>query len=185
MLLHPLRDTKGGKGVSGLEKGWKRDELTLVGKASGVSSSVGRGSDGMAGIGNRGSVVVGSDGGSDGKRLLVEVGLSGDLDIDVGFSRDLNMHVGLGGVLFVDVRLGRDLNIHVGLSGVLLVDVGLSGDLNIDVGLGGDLLVEVGLSGDLDINIGLSGGVEVGVGNGRIVRSSIDSSVGNSRGSSD
>merc|ERR1719460_3414602 len=117
MLLHPLRDTLGGKGVSGLEKGWKRDELTLVGKASGVSSSVGRGSDGMAGIsdggsggvsgisdggsgvsssvsrgsdgvsgvGNGGSVVVGSDGGSDGKRLLVEVGLSGDLDIDVGF----------------------------------------------------------------------------------------------------
>merc|ERR1719507_2878000 len=47
------------------------------------------------------------------------------------------------------------------------------------------LLVDVGLSGDLDINIGLGGGVEVGVGNGRIVRSSIDSSVGNSRGSSD
>merc|ERR1719460_1822643 len=63
--------------------------------------------------------------------------------------------------------------------------VRLSGDLNIDVGLGGDLLVEVGLSGDLDINVGLSGGVEVGVGNGRIVRSSIDSSIGNSRGSSD
>merc|ERR1712001_55100 len=67
----------------------------------------------------------------------------------------------------------------------LLVDVGLSGDLDINVGLGRDLLVDVGLGRDLDINVGLSGGVEVGVGNGRIVVSSIHSSVGNSRGSSD
>merc|ERR1719341_1122551 len=177
----------GGKGVLGLEKGLKRVELTVVGKASGVSSSDGRGSDGMAGIGDGGSVVsssvsrgsdgvsgvgnggsvVGSNGGSDGsngKGLLVDVGLSGDLDIDVGLS--------------------GDLNVHVGLSGVLLVDVGLGRDLDIDVGLSGDLLVDVGLSGDLDVNVGLGGRVEVGVGNGRIVGSSIDSSVSNSRGSS-
>merc|ERR1719341_483289 len=167
----------GGKGVSGLEKGLKRVELTVVGKAGGVSSSDGRGSDGMAGIGDGSSVVsssvsrggdgmsgvgnggsvVGSNGGSDGsngKGLLVDVGLSGDLDINVGLSGDLNVHVGLSSVLLVDVGLGRDLDIDVGLSGDLLVDVGLSGR------------------------------VEVGVGNGRIVGSSIDSSVSNSRGSS-
>merc|ERR1719397_875600 len=89
----------GGKGVSGLEKGLKRVELTAVGKAGGVSSSdgrgsygmagigdgssvvsssVSRGSDGMSGVGNGGSV-VGSNGGSDGMSgvgLLVDVGLS-------------------------------------------------------------------------------------------------------------
>merc|ERR1719341_653433 len=94
---------RGGKGVSGLEKGLKGVELTVVGKAGGVSSSDGRGSDGMAGIGDGGSVVsssvsrgsdgmsgvgnggsmVGSNGGSNGsngKGLLVDVGLSGDLE---------------------------------------------------------------------------------------------------------
>jgi len=63
-----LCGTLWGEGVSGLEKGLKRVELTMVGKASGVSSSVGRGSDGMAGISDGGSDGVSGvgDGGGDG-----------------------------------------------------------------------------------------------------------------------
>ena len=137
----------GGKGVSGLEKGLKRVELTVVGEASSVSSSDGRGSDGMAGIG---------DGGSDGG--------SGD--------------GGSGSVSSVS----RGSN---GVSGVGDRGSGVGSNGGSDGSNGKGLLVDVGLSGDLDINVGLSSGVEVGVGNGRIVRSSIDSTVGNSRGSSD
>merc|ERR1719234_602246 len=75
MLLHPLRDTfRGEKGSRVL----KRVELTVVGKAGGVSSSMGnwgsvvsssegRGSNGMAGIGDGGSgVSSGVSRGSDG-----------------------------------------------------------------------------------------------------------------------
>ena len=150
----------------------EKADLSVVGKASSVSSSSdGRGSHSVSGVSNRGSSSVSSVG--RGSHGVAGVGNGGSSVSSHGSSSDNG-----GG------SDGEGLLVDVGLSGDLDIDVGLSGDLNVHVGLSGDLLVDVGLGRDLDINVGLSGRVEVGVGHGRIVVSSIHSTVGDGRGSS-
>ena len=78
-----------------------RDSSVVVGGDWSLNSSIV--------VGRNGGSVVGDEGGSDGDGLLVDVGLSWDLDIDVGLCWDLHMHVGLGSYLLVDVLLGWDL----------------------------------------------------------------------------
>merc|ERR1719331_3000761 len=64
------------------------------------------------------------------------------------------MDVGLGSELLVDVGLSRDLDINVGLSGDLLMDIGLSGNLDINIGLSRDLNMDIGLSSGVGVGIG-------------------------------
>ena len=179
------RTLLGGKGVSGLEKGLKGVELTVVGKAGGVSSSDGRGSDGMAGIGDGGSVVsssvsrgsdgmsgvgnggsvVGSNGGSDGsngKGLLVDVGLSGDLDIDVGLGGGVGPGVGNGGVVQPRVDSSGGGN----GSGQGLTGVGEGGSSGV-TGSGVTQTVVSGSIAETVVSGGVSGTIAVtGVGGG-------------------
>merc|ERR1712066_786194 len=57
----------------------------------------------------------------------------------------------------MDIGLSRDLDINVGLSGDLLMDVGLSGNLDINIGLSRDLNMDIGLSSRVGIGIGHRG----------------------------
>jgi hypothetical protein len=102
-----------------------------------------------------GSVVIGGHRG----------GKCGDLNgllVDVGLSRDLNIYI----------RLSRDLDIHIRLSRNLFVFVRLSLNLDIDIGLSRDINVDIGLSGDLIVMVGLGQGIGVGVGHRRVVDTS-------------
>merc|ERR1719435_898239 len=92
---------------------------------------------------------------------------SNRLNVDVGFSRDLDINIGLSWDLLMDVRLSRDLDIHIWLSCDLFMDIRLSSDLSINIGLSCDFLMDVGLSCR----------VKVGIGNRWVIRPSIDSTI--------
>merc|ERR1719435_683667 len=92
---------------------------------------------------------------------------SNRLNMDIRFSRDLDINIGLSWDLLMDVRLSRDLDIHIWFSCDLFMDIRLSSDLSINIGLSSDLLMDVGLSCR----------VKVGIGNRWVIRSCIDSTI--------
>merc|ERR1719309_922185 len=100
---------------------------TMVGSdwGSGIGTMVG--SNWGSGIGTMvGSNWGGSVGGNWSSRDLVDVGLSRDLHMDIGFSWDLDIYVGLGWDLNMNIGFSWDLDIHVGLGWDLHMDIGLS-----------------------------------------------------------
>merc|ERR1719480_180123 len=157
-----LSKHNGGSGisVSGIGGGGS----SIGGRGSSIS---GRGSS----IGGHGSSSISSRGGSIGNWGSSigghRGGNSSGLLVDIGLSRDLDINVGLGGDLLMDVGLSRDLDINVGLSSRVGVGVGHRGviggsiDSSIDSGGGG-------ISGNWGGSIGTRGthNSAIGIGSG-------------------
>ena len=148
-----------------------------------VVAGVGRGSDGVSGVGRGGGVGVGrgSHGGSSvgsrsvGSHGSVSVGHRGSGVSYRGNGEGLLVDVSLSGNLDIDVSLSGDLSVHIGLGSDVLVDVSLSGDLLVHIGLGLNLGINVGLSCDVLMDVGLGKGVEVGIGDAGVVGSGVQS----------
>merc|ERR1719367_2315317 len=56
----------------------------------------------------------------------MDIRLSWDLNINIGFSWDLNMNIRLSGDLLMNIRLSRNLNINIRFSRNLNMDIWLS-----------------------------------------------------------
>jgi hypothetical protein len=151
-----------------------------------VSQSGSRGSGSVSNGGGRGN-----DGGGNSDGLLVDVGLSGDLDInvwlwgnflmDILFSWDLLMDICLGSDILMDICLGSDILVDILFSWDLLVDVRDGVNLGIHIFLSGDILMDVGDGSRVEVSIGY-GGVDSSVNSGHW-GSSVGDGLGSHRGS--
>merc|ERR1719244_1254103 len=65
------------------------------------------------------------------------------------------------------------------LSGNLSINIGLSSDLLMDISLSGDLLMDIRFSFNLSMDIRLSSRVQVGIGYGGIIKSMVQTTIGN------
>lgn len=170
-----------GVGQRGSSIGRRGSSIGCRGSSIGRGSSVAIGSRciccGGMGISYRGSIGWSSDGNRGRSSGNVDIGFSRDLDIDIGFSRDLCVNIRLSCDLLMNILLSRDLNIDIGFSRDFLMDIFFSGDLGVDVGLSVNLDINIWLSRNLLMDIRLSYRVQVGISNAGIVESCIDSSI--------